>query len=233
MYKHATLSVVMPAYNEAKSIKRTILEIKSLGIVDDIVVVDNNSKDDTAKIAQRLGARVVKETMQGYGFACIRALKEASGDLVLLTEADCTFDAKDALKLLQYIDDVDMVIGSRVHKVYIHKNANMGLFIRIGNYFLGMLMQWLYSDRISVNDVGCTFRLIKRKSLQKIINKLRVGGSDFSPEMLAEGLNAGFRIIQVPVHYLQRRGETKLSQTVFDSIRIGLNHFYIIISRKY
>ena len=104
-----TVSVVFPAYNERGNIRRAVGFFLT-GVVDEIVVVDNNSRDGTAAEAAATRARVVCETRQGYGHALRRGLREATGDLVIMAEPDGTFMGRDVLKLLIAEDFVcDMV----------------------------------------------------------------------------------------------------------------------------
>src|SRR3954453_19642591 len=95
-----TVSVVFPAYNEEQNIRPAIDDFLIRDVVDEIVVVDNNSRDRTAAEAAATPARVITETRQGYGFALRRGLAEASGDIIILAEPDGTFIGRDVLKLL-------------------------------------------------------------------------------------------------------------------------------------
>ena len=113
MYGTKTVSIVFPAYNEEKNIRRAVEDFSLDGIVDEIVVVDNNSRDATAQEAQGARARVVREPAQGYGHALRRGIREASGEIVILAEPDGTFVGRDVLKLLAYSDEFDMVCGTR------------------------------------------------------------------------------------------------------------------------
>ena len=108
-----TVSVVFPAYNEAANIARAVRDFLSVAAVDEVLVVDNNSRDGTGDLARAAGARVVLETRQGYGNALRRGLREATGDYIVLAEPDGTFVAKDVVKLLAYADELDMVMGTR------------------------------------------------------------------------------------------------------------------------
>ncbi|PUA34213.1 MAG: hypothetical protein B9J98_01075 [Candidatus Terraquivivens tikiterensis] len=103
------ISVVIPAYNEEEAIGPTIEEFKQviemMNVDYEIVVVDNNSTDKTAEVATKHGARVVREVRQGYGNACIKGLREARGKIIVLTEADRTFAARDLKKMLAYLEE--------------------------------------------------------------------------------------------------------------------------------
>ena len=108
-----TVSVVFPAYNEAANIARAVRDFQAVPAVDEVLVVDNNSKDGTGELARAAGARVILETKQGYGNALQRGLREATGDYIILAEPDGTFVADDVVKLLAYAHELDMVMGTR------------------------------------------------------------------------------------------------------------------------
>ena len=231
MYKGKKVSVVMPAYNEEESIAQVIKDFQR-DFVDEIIVVDNNSIDTTIAIAKNAGAKVVEEKKQGQGYAMARALKEAKGDLVFITESDCTFFGKDMMKLLQYIEDVDVVIGSRIHKPLIGPKA-MNWYTRWGNCFLSCMLQILWGNKASLDDVGVTFKLFKREVLNKILKEMRIGGADACPEHIFLSLKHGFKIVQVPTWYASRRGLTKQSFNIFSSIKIGALHLFHIVYRRF
>ena len=126
VFKGMKVSVVIPAYNEEESIYDVVKDF-SKSYVDEVIVVDNNSTDKTAELAKKAGARVVRETKQGYGYAIQRGLREAKGDIIIVTEADCTFVGDDMEKLLAYINDADMVLGTRTCMQLVEEGANMGI----------------------------------------------------------------------------------------------------------
>src|SRR5512141_3179015 len=136
MYNDRTVSVVLPAYNEEAGIGPAIESFFATGVVDEIVVVNNNSTDGTAEEAGRTRARVILETQEGYGAALTRGLAEATGDLIVLAEPDGTFVSKDIHKLLSYADDFEMVCGTRTTRELIWNEANMGWLLRVGNFFV-------------------------------------------------------------------------------------------------
>ena len=176
----ANVSVVFPAYNEAPNIGAAIADFLATGVVDEIIVVDNNSIDGTGDAARQAGARVVQEAAQGYGHALRRGLREASGDLVILAEPDGTFVGRDVLKLLAYADDFDMVCGTRTTRELVWEEANMGWFLRIGNVVVAKMIQVLYGGP-SLTDCGCTLRLTHRAALVQMLDELTVGARTSCP----------------------------------------------------
>lgn len=222
MYGSRTVSVVFPAYNEGENIRRAIEEFFLPGVVDEVLVIDNNSRDATAAEAAAARARVVRETQQGYGHALRRGLREATGDLVVLAEPDGTFVGRDILKLLAYSDDFDMVCGTRTTRELIWEQANMGWFLRVGNVLVAKMIQILF-DGPSLTDCGCTLRLTHRHALVRFMDDLTVGGSHFLPEMIILALKRGVRIIEVPVNYRGRVGESKITGSFKGALQTGVN----------
>lgn len=227
MYEDKTVSVVMPAYNEEKSITEVIKGFRESRYVDEIVVVDNNSTDRTKEIALGLGARVVEESRQGYGYACKRALVEACGEYILLVESDDTFSPKDIIKFLAYTDDFDFIQGTRTTKELIAKSANMYFFLKWGNWFVAKILQMLYNGP-SLSDMGCTYRLIKKEALGKIKDRLTVGGSAFLANMTIAALKKHIKIIEISVNYRGRRGQSKITGSFFRALTVGLTMVGII-----
>ena len=228
MYGSRTISVVFPAYNEAPNVSAAIADFLATGFVDELVVVDNNSIDGTGDAAREAGARVVQEASQGYGHALRRGLREARGDLVILAEPDGTFVGRDLLKLLAYADDFDMVCGTRTTRELVWEEANMGWFLRIGNVVVAKMIQVLYGGP-SLTDCGCTLRLTHRKVLLPMLDALTVGGSHFLPEMVIVGLQQKLRIIEVPVNYRGRVGDSKITGTIRGTLRTGFRMIGLIL----
>ena len=230
MYGSRTVSVVLPAYNEEKYIRSAVDDFLATGVVDEVIVVDNNSRDRTAAEAAHTPARIVTETAQGYGHALRRGLREATGDLIVLSEPDGTFVGRDIVKLLAYADDFDMVCGTRTTRELIWEQANMGWFLRIGNVAVAKMLQVLYGGP-SLTDCGCTMRLIHRAALAKIADDLTVGGSHFLPEMVVAALKRGLKVIEVPVNYRGRVGESKITGSLKGTLRTGTNMIRLIVGR--
>jgi glycosyltransferase involved in cell wall biosynthesis len=231
MYGSKTVSVVFPAYNEERYIRPAVEDFSIPGVVDEIIVVDNNSSDRTAEEAAQTTARVVRETRQGYGFALRRGLKEASGDIIILAEPDGTFIGRDVQKLLAYADDFDMVCGTRTTRELVWDQANMGWFLRLGNWWVAKMIQLLYNGP-SLSDCGCTLRLTHRAALEKIQDGLTVGGSHFLPEMVILGLKRRLKIIEVPVNYRGRVGESKITGSLKGTLRTGFRMIGLILKYR-
>lgn len=232
MWNEKSVSVVLPVYNEAENIRQSIANFYATGVVDEIVVVDNNSTDGTAEKVATTPARLVKEVRQGYGHALIRGLKEATGDYIILSEPDGTFVEKDIFKLLAYAEDFDMVCGTRTTKELIWQGANMGWFLKIGNTVVAKILELLYGTQ-SLSDCGCTMRLIRKEALERFIDGLSVGGSHFLPEMVIRAIRSGVRIIEVSVNYRGRVGESKITGKFQGALKTGCNMLFLILKYRF
>ncbi len=230
MYQGMKVSVVAPAFNEEKAIETTIKDF-SKPYVDELIVIDNNSVDRTGELAKKAGAKVIRETKQGYGNALRRGMKEATGDIIILTEGDATFVGDDMRKLLIYIEDVDFVLGTRSTGELRERGAKMNWFLSYGNLFLAKLIQLRFWGRVRLTDVGCTFRAIRKEALSKIMNKFKVGGSEFSPEMIITALENNVKIVEIPVHYKVRIGKSKITSNFWKSFKVGLRMIKIILTK--
>jgi len=232
MWNNKKISIVMPTYNEEKNIKKAIDDFFATGVVNEIIVVDNNSTDKTYEEAKKTQAIVVKEFKQGYGFALQRGLREAKGDLIVMVEPDGTFQAKDLNKFLVYIDDFDVVFGTRTAKECIWDGANMSWTLRIGNVVVAKLLEYLYNGPC-LTDVGCTFKLIKRTALNKIINKFTVGKSHFSPEFMMLCIINGIKSVEIPVNYGSRIGVSKITGKFWKAFKLGWIMIFFIVTYRF
>ncbi len=231
MWNEKVVSVVLPAFNEQESVRAAVESFYATGIADEVLVVDNNSTDRTVEEARKARARIVHETVQGYGAALRRGLKEASGDYVILAEPDGTFEGRDILKLLAYAEDFALVCGTRTTHELIWAGANMGWFLRVGNLFLAKMLEFLYNTP-SLSDCGCTLRLIRKEALGKILPSLRVTGSHFLPEMVIVAHRQGLRMIEIPVNYKARIGPSKITGSWRGALKTGLAMIRLILGYR-
>jgi glycosyltransferase involved in cell wall biosynthesis len=228
MWQGQRVSVVFPAYNEQDGIADAVTDFAGIEAVDEVIVVDNNSRDETAARAAAAGARVVPEPRQGYGHALRRGMQEAIGEYVVLAEPDGTFIGKDVLKLLAYADDFELVLGTRTTRELIWRGANMGWQLRWGNWIVAKLLQVLFGGP-SLSDCGCTMRLIHQRTARRMLPRLTVGSSHFLPEMVCLALMDGARIIEVPVNYRGRVGESKITGSLATAYRVGMRMIGLIV----
>ena len=232
MFNGKKISVVFPAYNEEENISNAILDFFSTGVVDEIVVVDNNSRDRTAERVLNTKARLVKEMRQGYGYALQRGLSEATGDFIIMAEPDGTFMGKDILKLLAYSEDFEIVLGTRTAKELIWHGANMNFSLRFGNIAVAKLLEFIYSGPC-LTDCGCTLRLLHRQAYNLIKDELSVGKSHFLPEIVIRALQKKIPIIEIPVNYRSRVGTSKITGKFKGAFITAINMIKIILLYKF
>ncbi len=236
MFRDRTVSLVIPAYNEEETIAQVVEEFRQQPDLDEIVVVDNNCKDKTAERAAAAGARVVSEAAPGYGAALTAGMNAANGELLVLVEADGSFRAKDVVKLLCYLEDAGMVMGTRTTKQMVEQGANMRFLLRWGNVFMAKFLQlcWMRPSEPRFTDVGCTFRALTRETWQQIRARTREPGPAFSPEMMCAALQARCRVIEVPVSYGNRMGgESKHSDTFRRQATLAWKMFRTICRKRF
>ncbi len=227
------IAVGMTAYNDELSIGEAGRDFLRQEHVAGVVVVDNNSIDRTVEEGLKSGATVIKESVQGYGACCVRALKEAMrlGDIVCLVEGDCTFSGSDLKKLTAYIENADMVVGTRTTRELNTPDSQLNASILLGNVLMSKLLQIRFWS-VRLTDVGCTFRVIRKAALEKIIDRLKVTGNHFSCEMLLVALENNLMVIEIPVTLKKRVGKSKgVGGNFFKAAITALNMWRLIMFR--
>lgn len=232
MWREQTVSVVLPTYNERDSIRGVVEAFFATRLVDEVVVVNNNAATGTTEEVARTAAREVHETVQGYGAAIQRGLREATSDLIVVCEPDGTFDAADTIKLLAYSLDFDLVLGTRTAKEFIWQGANMGLFLKWGNYCVAKLMELLFNT-VTLTDVGCTMRLIKRQALLKMQPRFSILDNYFGPEMMLLACVLDVPFVQIPVNYRPRVGVSSVTGDPWKALALGLRMVGLILRYKW
>lgn len=224
------VDVIIPAFNEQNSIGSVIHAIPK-DLVRDIIVVDNNSSDETSINAKNAGATVLKEPSQGYGYACLKGIdyaknKEQKPDVIVFLDADFSDYPEEITLLLNEVENgADMVIGNRVkHKR--NKGSMMPQQI-FGNWLACWLMKLLYGYKYE--DLG-PFRAIKFDKLIAINMKDQTYG--WTVEMQLKALKHKFNIAQVEVSYRKRIGKSKVSGTIKGSILAGYKIITTIFKYK-
>lgn len=213
------IKVIIPAYNEEDSIGKVISEIPNS--VDEIIVVSNNSTDETEIRAKKVGATVLVESRRGYGYACLKGINYLKNqvikpDIIVFLDGDYSDYPEELTKLVDPIinDDIDFVIGARVkHLRETHSMTPQQLF---GNWLATSLMKLLFNGRFT--DLG-PFRAIK---FQKLIELEMVDKTyGWTVEMQLKSIRQNLSYIEVPVKYRQRIGVSKVSGTIKGTIFAG------------
>jgi glycosyltransferase involved in cell wall biosynthesis len=223
------ISLILPTYNERDSIRKVIESFSKLNIIDEIIVINNNATEGTTEEIAKTKAKEIHEIKQGYGAAILRGFFESKGDLIAVCEPDDTFVAKDIFKLLAYADSFDVVYGSRTMNDMIWDGANMGWFLRFGNWSVAKLMQVLFNT-CTLTDVGCTFRMIHRESMMEILEKSQVNSNFFGPEMMLISVLMKMKIVQIPINYRERIGISSVTGSLRKTIILGIQMIFLIIS---
>jgi glycosyltransferase involved in cell wall biosynthesis len=228
MWNGGEVSVVLMTYAERDSIRGVIEGFFATGLVDEVLVVDNNAQRGTREEVAKTRARLVHEQRQGYGHATRRGLLEARGDVIILAEPDGTFLPEDMLKLLVYSAECDAVFGTRTTRELIWAGANMAPFLRWGNWAVAKLIEVLFNTS-HLSDVGCTYRLLRKDTARHVASKMTVGGSHAGAEIMLLTILSGARFVEVPVNYLPRVGVSSVTGNQLRAIFVGLRMIELIL----
>ena len=235
MYLGKKVSVVFPVYNEKENVKDAIEEFLRHPAVDEIVVVDNNSKDGSDEEIKLTSAKYVKEMTQGYGAALRRGMREATGDLIVTVEPDGTFRASDLDRLLVYSQEYDVVLGTRTSRNPVWSGGdpgtNMDFALRMGNWAVAKFLEYLFGGP-SLTDVGCTYKLIHRLAYEKIKGSFTVDGNWFSPEYMIRVLQHQLSVVEIPVRYGARVGTSKITGKRRKAVALGFRMIRFIIAER-
>ena len=230
-----TIKVIIPAFNEEKSIAKVIAEIPDF--VEEIVVVNNNSTDQTAQVATKAGASVLTEKSKGYGYACLKGIdylsqKNKTPDILVFLDGDFSDFPQELTKVIQPIIDgrVDFVVGARVKEL--RASGSLTPQQVFGNWLACFLMKILYQS--SFTDLR-PFRAIRWENLENLKMSDKTYG--WTIEMQLKVLRQKISYQEVPVSYKKRIGVSKVSGTVKGTIFAGVKIigwiFKHYLSKKY
>ena len=232
MWRGQTVAVILPTYNEKDSIRASTLDFFATGLADEVIVVNNNAAPGTSRELVGTGAREVFEAKQGYGHALLCGIDHCNADLVVLAEPDGTFSGHDLLKFLAYSDDVPVVFGTRTAREFIWVGANMGRFLRWGNWAVAKMTEVLFGTSI-LTDMGCTYRLFRRAALDRIRPHLVIGGSHFGPQLLMEVIAHRIPFVEIPVNYRSRVGVSSVTGDLWKAWWLGLRMIALVLGYRF
>lgn len=198
-------SLVVPAYNEEKGLPLVIKEYKEW--VDEILVVDDGSTDDTLAAGQKCindKVKLFKHKVNSGKVAALRTgVEHASGDIIIFTDADCTYPARYVPDLIREIDKgADLVLGARLQN-----RDNIPAFNRLGNNIFSFLATYISCMRIKDSQTG--LRAFKREMFDKLDVKAK--GLEFETKMTVRAAKLGYKIVEIPIEYRERVGKSKLN----------------------
>jgi glycosyltransferase involved in cell wall biosynthesis len=243
---NAKICIVIPAYNEEIAIESTVTDFLRQKNVVEVIVVDNHSMDNTVSIAKSCGARVItKQSNMGYAHSCVIGLKESlktDASAIVIVEGDGTCNGYDIEKMIRYLDNCDMVVGTRQLQVLSEKGNQLGMIYVWGNFFLAKLIQikffsLLHMGTVQLTDVGCLYRIIRKESLDSIIHRFTkpktnevIPNDEFTLFMTIEALKNNLRIVEVPITFKKRLGKSKIgSDKKMKAIKLGLHFLWYIL----
>ena len=211
-FNHYT--VLLTAYNDEESIHDVVKDFQSHPLVKRVIVVSNNSQDRTEERARVAGAIVVNETRQGYGRCVYRCFEEALryGDSthIALCEGDRTFRAFDLNKFSAYLAHAEIVNGTRIVEQLRAYAAQLSTFMYYGNFFAGKLLEFKHLGQGTFTDVGTTYKVVRRESLQAIMTLLDpCVNLEFNCHFLDVALAHGFSVVECPITFHARVGVSK------------------------
>lgn len=214
------ITVIIPAYNEEKSIGKVIQEIPK--IVCEIIVVNNNSTDATAKVAFENGATVLTENQKGYGYACLKGMEyiaqlKTKPDIVVFLDGDYSDYPQELTQIITPIleENIDFVVGSRVPEF--RENGSMTPQQVFGNWLATTLMKSFFGATFT--DLG-PFRAIKYQKLVALQMEDKTYG--WTVEMQLKVLKQKMTYVEIPVHYKNRIGVSKVSGTLKGTVMAGV-----------
>lgn len=203
------LSVIIPVYNEEKTIKKIVAKVKKVqlkNIQKEIIIVDDYSSDNTRSILKNVSNKSLKilfhKKNMGKGAAIKTGLKNSTGDIILIQDADLEYSPNNYGELLKPITNnkTKVVYGSRLDSI--RKNIkNMYKLHYIGNLFLTLMTNLLYGARITDMETG--YKVFRREVIKSI--NLKANRFDFEPEVTSKILKKGYKIVEVPINFIGRK----------------------------
>lgn len=236
------ISLVIPSHNNEATLPDVISDFRDR--VHEIIVVDTGSEDRTRELARKGKVALMEwddpqisrgKVQRGVnnGRAVYAAMKRAKGDIIVLVPADGSFRARDLPKLLEYLKDSDMAVGTRTTRQLIEQGSNLNPLNRWLNVSFGKIVEILWWDQEPrFTDIGCIFRALWRDSFEKISPDLGAADRSYSVEMMIEIVRYHMRCIEIPVSYYRRYGSSP-DDTALEQFRYFFSLLWMIFGRRF
>jgi len=211
MYKNETISVVVPTINEEKNLRMLLPEIRKVAIIDEFIIIDGNSKDETKEVAKQSGFNFFLDNGKGKGAALRIAAEKANSDIIVYIDADGSHSPQDIIPLVKYLVDnkLDLVIGSRTRGGSDELSGTVGNTIRhLGSQVINVIINKRFG--VDLTDYHDGFRAIRKD----VINKLGLIEDTFTieQEMAIKSLKKGYKVGEIPTHeYKRMHGQSNIN----------------------
>jgi glycosyltransferase involved in cell wall biosynthesis len=208
------VTVALTAYNDELSIAGAVADFVSHPLVRNVIVVSNNSSDETLERAAAAGAITFNERTQGYGSCVYRCFAEAmaldSTELIVLCEGDRTFRASDLDKFVAYAPHADIVVGTRTVERLRQYSTQLSTFMYYGNLFVGKLLEAKHLGKCTITDVGTTYKMCRRTAMGQLLPSLNPRiNLEFNAHFLDRALDTGLTVVECPITFHPRVGLSK------------------------
>lgn len=230
------ISLIVPTQNNEATLPDVISDFRDK--VHEVIIADVGSTDGTLALASRARVKVISFESSAAsgnltGSFVYEALHRATGDILVVVPPDGSFRAHDLPKLLEYLKDCDLAVGTRTTRQMIEQGANLSPIYRWLNVFFGKLVEVLWwGQEPRYTDIGCVYRAIWKDSFEKISGELRASDRTFCLEMMIETMRFHMRCIEVPVSYYQRYGRAP-DESLANRWRYFFSVLRLILSRRF
>jgi len=209
----------MSTYREKESIRRVIEGFFKTGIVDEVIIVNNNAEKGTLEEVKKTKAIIINEERQGYGYGYQSGIKQAKGDYIILCEPDGSYLSYDVEKFLVYAQEgFDVVLGSRTGQNTPLSGADMTVWRKWANVIEAKSVEILFNTN-ALTDVGCTYKLFTKSALKKLSKSWKTTNSLFATELVLLTVVNNLKFIEIPICFRKRVGVSSLTDKWYSLVK--------------
>lgn len=228
MWYDKKVSVVLTSYREKNSIREIINGFFNSGVVDEVIVVDNNAEPGSVEEVQKTKAKLFFEKCQGHGHALKTGMAAASGDYIILCEGDSSYNPNDIFKFLTYAAEFPVVFGTRTNTSLTGPESDMFYLRKIADVFEAKVIQYLFGS-YTLTDIGCTYKLLRHDIIKNLETKWIKGDSHFVTEITLQIAARGIPFIEIPIALRKRVGHSAVIDSFWNMAKWGVKLFIFIL----